>query len=404
MVKHPLDGIRVVDFTWAWAGPYATLLMALLGAEIIKVESMKRPDHTRLRSLMAGPTLGSPDHSTVFNDINLNKLSVMLNLTKPEAIDIAKRIIKTADVVTENMRPGVMDRLGLGYEALKEVKPDIIMLSSSALGSTGPERTYVGYAPTFAAISGLAYASGYPDGQSSTLSGAIDTRVAATSAFAILAALNYRQRTGRGQNIDLSSSEAISSLAGEMFLDYSMNRRITERTGNHDTVMAPHNCYPCMGEGHWVTIAIATDEEWHALCQASGNPGWTRDKKFSTAPDRHRNREELDTLVSGWTSRHTEYEITDTLQKVGVAAAPSLTGEMVDKDPHSRERGIFCELEHPLIGKRKVVVPPWRFSATPAMPPRAAPLLGEHNHYVLGELLGLSQKEIARLKEAQVVY
>ena len=192
MKEYHLDGIRIVDFTWAWAGPYATLLLALLGAEVIKVESQKRLDHTRLRSLMTGPTMGSPDQSTVFNDINLNKLSLTLNLTRPRAIEIARELVKKADVVIQNMRPGVMDRFGLGYEALKEIKPDIIMLSSSALGSTGPEGNYSGYAPTFAAMGGMAYISGYPDKEPSTLSGAIDTRVGTTSALAILAALIYR--------------------------------------------------------------------------------------------------------------------------------------------------------------------------------------------------------------------
>jgi len=404
MNKHPLDGIRIVDFTWAWAGPYATLMLALLGAEIIKVESARRPDHTRLRSLMSGPTAGSPNSSTVFNDMNLNKLSVTLDLTKPKAIEIIKRLVKTADVVTQNMRPGVMDRLGLGYEALREVKPDIIMLSSSALGATGPERTHVGYAPTFSSISGLAYASGYPDGPPSTLSGAIDTRVATTSAFIILAALNYHQRTGKGQHIDLSSAEAISCLAGDVLMDYTMNRRIVERMGNRDQSMAPHNCYPCRDEGRWVTIAVATEDEWHSLCQVMGNPGWARDSRFSDALSRWQNQVELDNFISEWTRQHTEYEVTEALQKAGVAATPTLSGEMVAKDPYIQQRDIFCEIEHPEFGKRLVVRPPWMFSATPTKTPQSAPLLGQHNQYVLGELLGMTQEEINQLTEEQVVY
>ncbi len=404
MKEYPLQGIRIVDFTWAWAGPYATLLLALLGAEVIKVESLRRLDHTRLRSLMTGPTVGGPNQSTVFNDLNLNKLSLTLDLTQPKAIDIAKRLVKMADVVTQNMRPGVMDRLGLSYQALREVRPDIIMLSSSALGSTGPERTYVGYAPTFAAISGLAYVSGYPEGPPSTLSGAIDTRVATTSAFAILAALNYRQRTGRGQHIDLSSAEAISCLAGEVFMDYTMNRRVTERSGNRDQIMAPHNCYPCRGEDCWVTIVVSTDEEWRAFCQAMGNPGWIEDERFIDADSRWQNQEELDRLVSEWTRQYSDYEVTEALQRVGVAAAPALSGEMVSKDPHCKERGLFVEVEHPEIGKRLVVGPPWKLSATPARVNRPGPLLGEHNQYLLGELLGMSPDEISQLVADQVVY
>ena len=404
MKEYPLDGIRIVDFTWAWAGPYAALLLALLGAEVIKVESRQRLDHTRLRSLMTGPTLGGPDHSTVFNDINLNKLSLTLNLTKPRAIEIAKELVKKSDVVIQKMRPGVMDRLGLGYEALKAVKPDIIMLSSSALGDSGPERTYSGYAPTFAAMSGMSYISGYPDMEPSTLSGAIDTRVGTTSAFAILAALIYRQHTGKGQNIDLSSSEAISCLMGEAFLDYSMNRRIKERNGNGDDVMAPHGCYPCQGENRWVTIAVSTDAEWQAFCKAIDSPEWCGDSRFADAQGRRQNHDELDRLISGWTIKYTDHEATVILQGAGVAAFPTLAGNMISTDPHIKERELFEEIEHPALGKRLVVGPPWRLSATPVKVQRPAPLIGQHNQYVLGELLGMAQSEIDQLIEEQVVY
>lgn len=403
MKEYPLDGIRIVDFTWAWAGPYATLLIALLGAEVIKVESRKRLDHTRLRSLMTGPTMGNPDQSTVFNDVNLNKLSLTLDLTKPKAIKIIKELVKKADVVIQNMRPGVMERLGLGYETLREVKPDIIMLSSSALGSTGPERNYSGYAPTFSAMSGMAYISGYPDKQPSTLSGAIDTRVGTTSVFAILAALIYRQRTGKGQNIDLSSSEAISCLMGEAFLDYSMNQRIKERDGNADHTMVPHGCYPCQGENHWVTIAVSTEDEWQAFCKALGSPAWTKDSRFTDTQGRWQNREELNQLISEWTIKHADYEVTEILQNAGVAAIPTLRGDMVSKDPHIIGRNLFDEIEHPELGKRLVVGPPWRLSATPAEVRRPAPLIGEYNQYVLGELLGMEQSEIDQLIEEQVV-
>ena len=404
MEEHPLDGVRIVDFTWAWAGPYATLLLAMLGAEVIKVESHRRLDHTRLRSLMTGPMMGGPNQSTVFNDINLNKLSLTLNLTQARAIEIAKRLVKVSDVVIQNMRPGVMERLGLGYEVLRKVRPDIIMLSSSAVGTTGPERTYVGYAPTFAAHSGLAYVSGYTDGPPSTLTGAIDTRVGTTAAFAILAALNYRQRTGKGQYIDLSSAAAISCLVGDVLMDYTMNRRVRERDGNSDEVMAPHGCYPCQGEDHWITIAVSGEEEWQAFCNAIGGPDWTDDRMFADAASRRQYQSELDRLVAEWTRQHTDYEVMEALQSVGIAAMPTFSGGMIPRDPHLKERGILAEVEHPEIGKRMVVGPPWRLSATPARIPRAAPLIGEHNRYVLGELLDMSRDEIDRLVEEEVVY
>jgi len=404
MNKYPLDGIRIVDFTWAWAGPYATLLLALLGAEVIKVESHKRLDHTRLRSLMNGPTLGGPDQSTVFNAINPNKLSLTLNLTKPGAIEIVKKLVGVSDVVTQNMRPGVMDRLGIGYEALQEINPKIIMMSSSAVGATGPERTYVGYAPTFASLSGMAYVTGHPEGQPSTLTGAIDTRVGTTAAFAILAALHYRKRTGKGQNIDLSSTEAISCLAGDILMDYTMNGRIRERDGNRDEIMAPHGCYPCQGEGHWVTIAVAGESEWQSFCKIIGSPDWTKEQQFADDTSRRQNQEALDNHIAEWTRQHTDYEVMEILQDNGIAAAPTLNGRMVPQDQHCKERGILAEVDHPALGKRLVVGATWRLSGTPTRTPQAAPLIGEHNQYVLGELLGMPQDEITRLIEEEVVY
>ena len=404
MGRLPLEGIRITDFTWAWAGPYATMLLAFMGAEVIKVESTKRPDHSRMRSLAAGPTFGGPDQAPIFNDLNLNKMSITLDLSHPAAVDLAKRIISTSDVVAENFRPGVMDKLGLGYEVLKAVKPDIVMLSSSAVGAVGPDRHYVGYAPNFAALGGQAHLTGDPDGPPMPLMGSSDLRSAATSAFAILVALYYRAQTGEGQHIDLSSTETIGVLVGEALLDYTMNNRIPFRKGNRDEIMAPHNCYPCQGEDNWVSIAIATDEEWHAFCDALGNPPWTKDEKLSDAYRRWQNQEELDQLIAEWTINHTHREVMEKLQRVGVAAIPSFGGEELFEDPHLRERGFCTVVEHPKIGKRTVVNAPWRFSDTPARVSRFGPVLGEHNQYVFGELLGMSPKEIARLEEEGAIY
>ena len=403
MTTGPLEGVRILDFTWAWAGPHATLLLAFLGAEVIKVESRRRLDHTRLRSLMTGPIMTSPDHSVIFNDLNAGKLSLTLNLSQPKAVEIAKRVAQISDVVTENMRPGVMERLGLGYDDLKAVKPNIIMLSSSAVGATGPERTYAGYAPTFAAMGGLAYITGHPDDPPMPLSGAVDLRVGTTSAFAILAALHYRARTGKGQHIDLSSTEAVSALIGHTFMDYSMNSRVQTRAGNRDQLMAPHNCYPCLGEDKWVTIAVACQEEWDALRRVVGD-GRLEDARFADVSSRWQNQEALDQLIGEWTASRTQEEVTQALQKVGVAAMPLLDGRALVRDAHLRERGVLEPLQHPLIGERLTLSPPWRFSRTPAQIRRPGPLLGEHNQYVLGELLGMASDEIERLVAEEVVY
>jgi benzylsuccinate CoA-transferase BbsF subunit len=403
MTKGPLEGVRILDFTWAWAGPQATLLLALLGAEVIKVESRRRLDHTRLRSLMTGPTMTSPDHSVIFNDLNLGKLSLTLNLSQPKAVEIAKRVARISDVVTQNMRPGVMDRLGLGYDDLKAVKPDIIMLSSSAVGATGPERAYAGYAPTFAAMAGHAHITGHTNGPPTPLSGAVDLRVGTTSAFAILAALHYRARTGKGQHIDLSSTEAVSALIGHIFMDHSMNGRVQTRAGNRDHLMAPHNCYPCLGDNKWVTIAVACDDEWDALRRVVGDSR-LEDQRFADASSRWQNQDALDQLIGEWTASRSQEEVTQALQDVGVAAMPVLDGQALVRDPHLHARGVLQSVNHPAIGENLTVSPPWRFSRTPTPIDGPGPLLGEHNQYVLGELLGMPSEEIEKLVAEEVVY
>jgi benzylsuccinate CoA-transferase BbsF subunit len=380
------------------------MMLAYMGADVIKIESRGRADSARMGSITTGQVSSNLDASSVFNNVNLNKLGVSLDLSRPEGLELAKRIVRISDVAAENMRPGAMARLGLSYEALVKVKPDIIMLSSSAFGATGPYREYAGYAPHFSAFSGLAYAAGYPDGEPNILTGSTDIRSATTSAFAILAALNYRQRTGRGQYIDLSSTETLSVLIGEMFMDYTMNHREPSRTGNRDAIMAPHNCYRCKGEDKWISIAVATDQEWEALCQAMGNPEWAKDERFSDTYSRWQNQEYLDRLIGQWTINYGHYELMERLQALGVAAMPSFSADELFVDPHLRERKAINEVEHPVLGKQFVFNPPWKLSATPARIERASPMLGQHNEYVFGELLGMSKQEITRLIEDKVIY
>jgi benzylsuccinate CoA-transferase BbsF subunit len=397
----PLQGIRVTDFTWAWAGPHGTLLLGMLGAEVIKIESRARLDHSRMRSLMGGATKGGPDDSPLFNDLNLNKLSVTLDLRKEESRTIVRRLVAHSDVAVQNMRPGVLDRLGLGYEDLRAVKPDIIMLSSSAVGAIGPESTYAGYAPTFASMSGAAHMTGYPDGPPIPLSGSVDLRVGTAAAFAVLAALYHRQRTGEGQNIDLSSTEVMSAVVGEAFLEYSMTGRVPARIGNRDRIMAPHGCYRCEN-GEWVSIAVGSPDEWAALRRVITDPALD-DEAFAGPLERWRNQERLDEVVEAWTRERDPAELVEALQRAGVPSMRVHTGESIEADPHVRARGVLKTVEHPSLGERVVVGPPWRFGEDGVGVRRAAPLLGQHNRYVLGEILGISDDEIARLTEAGVV-
>ncbi len=395
--QGPLSGIRVTDFTWAWAGPQGTLLLGMLGAEVIKIESHARLDHARVHSLTAGAVRGDLDESPLFNDLNLGKLSINLDLRKEEAREIARRLVAKSDVVTQNMRPGVLDRLGLGYEDLRIVKPDIIMLSSSAVGATGPEGSYAGYAPTFACMSGAVEITGYPDQPPSPLSGAVDLRVGTTAAFAVLAALHYRQRSGEGQHIDLSSTEVMSSMIGEAFLGYSSCGRLPERSGNRDDAMAPHNCYRCKGEEQWLSIAVGTEAEWNALRSVIADPE-LGDAAFAGPAERWQNQERLDAIVERWTREREPRGAMEILQRAGVAAMVVHTGISIGKDSHVQERGVFETVVHPRIGEKAVVRPPWRLEGVRVR--RAAPLIGEHTEYVLQEILGLSRDEIDRLAEA----
>ena len=406
MTDGPLAGVRVTEFTSAWAGPYATCLLGFLGAEIIKVESMRRIDHARVVSFTTASDFSNPNKSPVFNSLNLNKQSVCLNLTQPRAVEIAKRLIGKSDVVVENMRPGVIGRLGLDYQAAREVKPDIIYLSSSSCGQTGPDREHVGYAPNFASAAGLSYVTGYPDWPPSILSGAIDLRSATTAAFSIVAALLCHQRTGKGQYIDLASQETIVMLNSNALMDYLMNGRVQTRRGNRDIYdrMAPHNCYRCRGDDKWISIAVATDREWQALCGAMGKPELAEDERFAEAESRWNHQEELDRILGDWCADKDDHRLMNELQRVGVAAAPSLSNQALYEDPHLEERGIFLQVDHPHLEKDWVLAPPCSFSETPASIRRHAPSLGEHSQQIFEQLLGMSPAEIESLKEEQVIY
>lgn len=396
----PLTGIRVADLTWGYAGPKCTVLLSFMGAQVIKVESSTRPDLLRADLTALGTAKGT---YASFNAVNLNKLSVTLNLKRPEAVEIVKRLVKISDVVVDNFSPGVTERLGLDYPVLKEVNPRLIGLSISSSGATGPERHYKGWAASFGPLSGLSYVTGYPDSEPAEIRSGADIRVGTAAAFAILAALVYRNRTGVGQHIDVSSREALTCLIGEVIMDYTMNGNIQSRKGNRDDIMVPHSCYRCRGEDSWVSIAVSTEQEWRGLCSAMGDPDWSKDPKFSDTLSRWYNQEELDKRIESWTISRDAFEVMNILQEAGVAAMPSFSNRDLWESPHLRERGIFREVEHPELGKQVVLGPPWKLSAGPDSIHSPAPLLGQHNEYVLKKLLGMPQSEFDRLIEQGVI-
>lgn len=404
MNKDALSGIRIADFSWIWAGPYAASLLAYMGAEVIKIESRGRIDQTRKGTMMDTDDFDGLNYSPTFNNANLNKMGVSLNLATPEGVRLAREIVKNCDVVISNMRPGKMDKLGLGYEDFKKIKPDIIMIESSGFGSTGPYRGYAGFAPIFASFGGLAYLTGYEDGTPNVMSGVQDMRAGTASAFIVLAALYNKKRTGEGQYIDLSSSECLSSLIGPELMDYTMNRRSPGRKGNKDEIMAPHGCYRCAGEDKWISIAASSDAEWKALCRIMGNPQWCRAKEYESMLGRWEHQEELDRHISEWTAGYSSHELMEKLQEAGVAAMPSFDAKEILKDPHTKARGLFVDVEHPRLGTQTVMGPAWKFSETPARIRKAAPLIGEDNETVFGSLLGMTEEEIRDLTEKKVIY
>jgi crotonobetainyl-CoA:carnitine CoA-transferase CaiB-like acyl-CoA transferase len=400
----PLAGVRVLDFTWVWAGPYCTLQLAHLGAEVIRVETSKRVCPSRL----VGPF---PDNKSginragYFNQYNQGKRSIALDLAKPEAIELIYELVKQVDVVTENFAAGVMDRLGLGYEKLSSIKPELIMISMSAFGQTGPFRGFIGYGPPAAALSGLFAATGYPGGEPCEVGVSYpDPNAGVFGAFAIIAALAHRARTGEGQYIDQSQWETVLVEMPEGLLEYAMTGREPERRGNHDIMMSPHDCYKAAGDAEkWVSIAVGTEAEWHALCRAIGKPELVDDPRFKTAVLRKRNEKILDDVITAWTKERDRWEITRILQEIGVAAFPSMSAKDLAEDRHLRERGYLVELEHPEVGRRIHAGIPWRMSECACRVKAPAPILGADTEAVLRSLVGLSNAEIARLRAAEVV-
>lgn len=397
--KPPLHGVRVADFTLHAAGPFCTHMLSLLGAECIKIETAGRPDIFR----KPHPVYGRMTAAT-FDQVASNKLSVQLNLKDPRGVDLAKRIVAVSDIVAESFRPGVMDRLGLGYETLKQVKPDIVMVSVSASGQSGPERGYAGYAPLFGAAGGLGTLTGYEDGPPTEIRHVMDHSTGLTAAMATLAAYLRKKRTGLGHHVDVAAREVACGFIGDALLQFAATGVAPRRAGNDAPRIAPHNVYPCAGEDAWVSIVVATDEEWRAFVTATERDEWLDDPRFTCAQSRWTHRHELDEEVSAWTRMRSREDVTRLLQAAGVAAFPSYTSRDIVDDPHLKERGTIRTMRSDDGESRRVVGPPWRFSRTPPRFDRGTPKLGEHNAYVFRELLGLPESEIEDLVAAKVIY
>ncbi len=386
-----LHNIRILDFSWVLAGPYATRLLADFGAEVIKVQPLMPEAEDRFAR-------------GYYNTWNRNKLGITLNLSKPEGVALAKKLVGICDAVVENFAHRVMANWGLDYAHLKKVKPDIIMLSMSTMGNSGPWRDYVGFGPTVQAFSGITSLTSYRGKPPSGLGFSYADHVAGlTAALALLSALEYRRKTGEGQYIDISQVEAMSSLLGDAFLNYAINGKPPEPTGNRSSEAAPYGVYRCQGDDRWCAIAVLSAEDWQGFCRALGNPPWTKDDRFSSLSGRLQNAEELDRLVEGWTREHTAEEVMALLQGQGVAAGVVQAASNLANDPQLRAQGFFVELDHPELGRTVSDATPIKLSETPARYNRAAPLLGQNNNYVYQQLLGISEDEVAELKQQGII-
>ncbi len=386
----PLEGVRVLDLSWIIAGPTATRFLALMGAEVIKVGSARRPDPS---------TRGAP-----FQAYNQSKLYAALNISRPEGLELAMRLVSVSDIVIENFAAGVIERLGLGYDALMQAKPDIIMLSSSGTGHSGPDKDYVAYGSLLQYYTGWNTISGYPD--SEPIKGGLwaDPWVGMELAMVATAALNHRAVSGEGNYVDFSMAEALTASIPEALLDYQMNDRVPEPMGNADSRHFPHNVYRCKGSDRWLAIAVSGEDEWRALCTVIGRLDLLHNSALSDAQDRREQQKKIDAAVSEWTRQREDYEAMHALQNAGVSAAPYLSPERVFTDPQLREGGFFSTHTASDGEQRDLPALGWRFEGGPAPRITAAPVLGQHNDYVYGELLGLSDDEIAQLIEDQIIY
>jgi len=385
--KLPLEGIRILEITTAWVGPGSAGMLASMGAEVIKLENPAMPDFWRRVPPFAEGKQGV-NRSGAFALLNRGKKDCLLDLKTIEGVDTAKRLAKISDMVITNFSPRVMNSLGLDYDVLREVKPDIIMVYATGYGLNGPDKTRVAFGPVLEAYSGLSCMIGYPDSPAYLCGTSITDHVGAvTSAFAAMAALHHRDTTGEGQLVDLSETESALACMADAVMEYTMTGRNPRPHGNSDEIMAPHNCYRCRGDDNWIAIAAGSDEEWKNLCQAMGRAELVEDERFQDGFLRWKNQGSLDKIIAEWARDQDHIEAMKKLQEAGVAAGPVYSGEELYRDPQLRAREYFVEHEHPEVGRRELPGVLFKLSKTPGRIGGSDPLLGEHTDWVLKELL-----------------
>jgi benzylsuccinate CoA-transferase BbsF subunit len=391
--KKALQGIKVADFSWVATGPYTTLLLAVHGATVIRIESSTKIDVGRTFGPFKDKKIGI-NRSGGYAMFNNGKYGISLNLKHPKGIDIAKRLISWSDIVVENYTPGTMKNLGLSYDEIIKINPKVIMLSTCMQGQDGPRAEHPGYGGQLTSLCGFTHLCGWPDRTPTRpVSAYTDIIGPRYCAAAILAALIYRIRKGKGQHIDLSQFEAGLQFIAPAIMDYMVNGRIKNRDGNRHSSWCPHGAYPCKGKDKWCVIVVSTDQEWQNFVKVIGIPSLSQDARFNNFINRKKNEQVLDRIIEDWTKKLSSHEVMTKLQKAGVPAGIVQNTEELFADPQLNFRGHFKRVEHPEMGKYTAYMPAFRLSRTPTKIERHAPCIGEHNHYVYTEILKMSDEE-----------
>ena len=404
----PLARLRVIEMGQLIAVPWATKMLADMGAQVIRLESCQRLESYRTDALYQNSVEGEFwNRGANFYEHNRNKLGITLDLSGDQGLPILKDLISISDIFIENFTPRVVKNFGLEYEDLRRIKPDIIMVSSTGYGFTGPWANFGATGPATEGASGLAFMTGYRDGPP-VMSEIPYTDYTSSehTIFAIMAALMHRLKTGQGQFLDISQTQAAAVTVPEALLDFSANGRTQPRSGNEDTAMAPHGCYQCQGDDRWIVIAVENDAQWRALCGVLGQEEWLEDARFSDGLTRWKNRLELDQLLRLVTINWDSRELMERLQSVGVAAGAVLDGSDLLFDPQLKARGFYEVISHdPSTGIPPLPYAsrPWKLLGTPAVASKAGPIMGQHNRLVLMDLLGKTEADMAQLETAQVI-
>jgi len=402
--RLPFQGVKVLEWTQAINGPWTGAYFADFGAEVIKIESTKFPEMGRT-SMPYKDNIPGPDRSITFNTFNTGKKSFTVNLKEPRGREIFMKLVAWADIVLQNQRPGLMKEMSFGYEELKKIKEDVILLEVSIVGQEGPLVGVGGWGSNSMAQSGQFYYYRFPGSVPSSpgFTAVPDAIAPMFAAMAGIAALDYKRRTGKGQHIDISQLEPLVHFLGPAVLNFTANGRIQPPVGSRDPYAAPHNAFHCKGDDRWCVIAVFTDEEWRSFCKVLGNPEWTKSPKFATLSARKENEDELEEWVNRWTAQYTPQEVMAMMQAAGVPAGIVQNAQdIVDFDPQVKARELLIRLHHPVIGDYLHTRWPFVLSKTPAVI-RTGPLIGEHNHYVCTEILGMSDEEFVELINAEVI-